>query len=83
MDEFTSIIIDDEVLSIKMLEDLLQQISEIRNFQSFSRPKDAVNYLIDNPEVDLIFLDIRMPQMSGFDFLKELQQYSFITPNVI
>jgi DNA-binding LytR/AlgR family response regulator len=34
---------------------------------------DAVNYINTDPDVNLIFLDIEMPEMSGIDFLKSLK----------
>lgn len=44
---------------------------EVSLLESFESPDLALNYL-KNHSVDLIFLDIEMPNMSGFDFIKSL-----------
>jgi two-component system LytT family response regulator len=83
MDKISTIIIDDEILSLQMQEEMLHKMDEVSLLKTFTKPKQALSYLIENPEIDLIFLDIRMPEMSGFDFLKELQQFPAINPSIV
>ncbi len=66
------IIVDDDKLSIKVLEEYLVKTDGFENVGSFSNGVDAVNFLGSNVEVDLVFLDIEMPEMNGIDFLNSL-----------
>lgn len=67
-----SIIVDDDLMSIKAIKHLVSQISYINLIGVCSSPKDAIQFL-DNNKVDLIFLDVEMPDMSGLELLKGLQ----------
>ena len=66
------IAIDDEPLAINVLRNYIVQVKELELVQTFSNAIDASSYLRSN-EVDLIFLDINMPMLDGFDFLASLQ----------
>lgn len=66
------IIIDDEPLAIELLEEYTAKIPYLRLMASFENSFKALNFLKEN-EVDLIFLDIHMPDFSGIDFFKSLQ----------
>ncbi|MDR2928618.1 MAG: LytTR family DNA-binding domain-containing protein [Cytophagaceae bacterium] len=68
------IVVDDDRFSAKIIEDFVQRTNRLRLSGSFSSAIDAVNMLNsrDSETVDLIFLDIEMPEMSGIDFLKSL-----------
>ena len=61
------IIIDDDLMSTKALEGLIAKHGEFDLVQSFLNPMDAITYLKDEI-VDLIFLDIEMPELSGIEF---------------
>lgn len=63
------IIIDDEPLALDLLEDNISKISFLHLSGRFSGINTAVDFLDKNP-VDLIFLDINMPQIDGLTFLK-------------
>lgn len=68
------IIVDDDKLSIKIIEEFVERTESLNLLGSFSSAVDAVNMLnqsIADP-VHLIFLDIEMPEMSGIEFLKAL-----------
>jgi DNA-binding LytR/AlgR family response regulator len=66
------LIIDDDKLSSRVIEEFVSKTESLELLQTFSNPVDAVNYLRNNFEIDLIFLDIEMPEMSGIDFLESL-----------
>ena len=67
-----AVIIDDEKDSIDTLKWKLENYCpEVSVISSFEKPADGVNYLKKNP-VDLLFLDIEMPMLTGFDVLEEL-----------
>ncbi len=65
------IIIDDDKLSRKILEGYINKTAGINLIGSFSNAVDAIKFLKKN-NVDLIFLDIEMPEMSGIEFLKTI-----------
>jgi two-component system, LytTR family, response regulator len=67
------IIIDDDDLAIRLLEDFVQQTTALQLVKSFENAVLAKEYLHHN-SVDVIFLDIQMPYLSGLDFLEQLQQ---------
>ena len=58
------IIIDDEPKAIEIIERYVQSTPFLKLLQSFRDPMDAVNFIYAN-KVDLIFLDINMPNISG------------------
>ena len=65
------IIIDDEPLAIKVIENHLKEFQHIELIATFNNPFSALS-IIENDEIDVLFLDINMPKMSGLEFLKTL-----------
>jgi DNA-binding LytR/AlgR family response regulator len=72
------LIVDDEPLAHKVIERYIQQIDTLSLMGNAYKAIDAMNFLQKNA-VDIVFLDIQMPEMTGLEFLKTLQQ----PPNVI
>ena len=72
MKQLTAIIIDDEPLARKKVETFIDKSVLIDLKGSFQNPVEALDFLKDN-RIDLIFLDIRMSELSGFEFLDKLQ----------
>lgn len=69
-----AIIIDDEKKAITTLKnDLELYCPHVRVQATFNKAIDALSFLQSN-SADVIFLDIDMPVMNGFDFIKELKQ---------
>ncbi|MDN3643058.1 LytTR family DNA-binding domain-containing protein [Lutimonas halocynthiae] len=68
----TYLIIDDEPAAIEVLEFHLKKIPSMELKASFRDPLEALDYL-QKHKVDLIFLDINMPELSGISFPKFLQ----------
>ncbi|WP_255067781.1 LytTR family DNA-binding domain-containing protein [Lacihabitans sp. LS3-19] len=66
------VIIDDEPAAIDVLKFHLNNISYVELQKTFRDPLDALEYLQQH-SVDLIFLDINMPKLSGINFPKFLQ----------
>ena len=64
-----TIIIDDEEMSRKSLKRFCDKIDDIEVIGDYENPVDALKVIGDN-QIDLIFLDIHMPDFSGFDLLK-------------
>ncbi len=67
------IIIDDEPAAIEVLKFHLSSIPFVVIKDTFRYPLDALEYLQQQHTIDLIFLDINMPKLSGISFPKFLQ----------
>ena len=65
------IAIDDEPLALKQIEAYISKTPFLDLAGSFESPFEAMD-VINNGEVDLIFLDINMPDLNGMDFIKSL-----------
>jgi DNA-binding LytR/AlgR family response regulator len=65
----TAIAIDDEPLALELIKAYAAQVPSLDLRKTFARTSEARQYLQDFP-VDLIFLDIRMPDISGIEFYK-------------
>lgn len=66
------VIIDDEPLAIEVLETHLKKVPEIAIIAVFRDPLKAFNY-IKEEDVDLLFLDIEMPLLTGIDLIKAVE----------
>ena len=64
------LIVDDELIARKGIEKYLQRIPFLKLAGSVRTAAEALPYLKSN--IDLMVLDIRMPGMTGLDFLKTL-----------
>lgn len=67
------IIIDDDLMSRKVLEEFVGRTEQLILLNSYENAVDAINAFNTGEDIDLIFLDIEMPEMSGIDFLETLQ----------
>lgn len=67
-----SIIIDDEATARLIITELCSQVEDINVVAEFPNAIQAIKYLNQN-DVDLIFLDIHMPDFTGFDFIQTLK----------
>lgn len=67
------LIVDDEPLAIQLLE---KHIAQLPFFEVVGTCGNAVNALefLNHQSIDLLFLDIRMPQLTGLDLLKNLRR---------
>ena len=69
------IIIDDEPLAIDLLKDYVSKTQFLELLASFTNPIEAMHFANDN-DVDLILLDIQMPELAGIQFMKIMQDKS-------
>ena len=67
------IIVDDEMSSQTVLKHFIADTAILDLKQTCSNTIEAFKYLQLNGDIDLIFLDINMPQQSGLEFYKKLQ----------
>jgi two-component system LytT family response regulator len=73
----TAVIVDDEPKAIQGLSWELSSFNDqINVIATFNDPEKALIYLASN-EIDCLFLDIEMPTMDGFQFLKKLKSRDF------
>ena len=72
-----AIILDDEPNSVETLQWKIQNFCpQVEVIQTFSNPVKGLEWLRSN-EVELVFLDIEMPNLSGFDVLEALGDIQF------
>jgi len=69
----TCIAVDDEPLALDLLEDNIQKISSLKLVKRCSNAMEANEFLL-NQTVDLIFLDIQMPGLSGIQFIRGISK---------
>lgn len=65
------LIIDDETLARQVVKTYLSNFPEFNIVAECKNPLEAYN-IINEKDIDLIFLDINMPKLSGLDFIKSL-----------
>jgi DNA-binding LytR/AlgR family response regulator len=70
---FSVIIVDDEPYSHKVLQNHIGKLSQLQLKASFFNAADARAWL-DSNKTDIILLDIKMPEISGLEFLRSLAE---------
>jgi len=73
------IIIEDDKLSLRIIEEFVTKTADLNLLETFNNAVDAINLLGEDNDVQLIFLDIELPDMTGMEFLESLK----ISPQVI
>lgn len=68
-----AIALDDEPPALKILDNFCSRIDYIDLQKTFTRTEEAFEFLKNN-QVDLLFLDINMPSITGIDFYKRLPE---------
>ena len=74
-----SIIIDDNPFNIEVLSDLLQEKNVKTNLVGTAKNGKEGLELISSVKPDLVFLDVEMPDMNGFEVLASLDEINFRT----
>ncbi|QNL50833.1 response regulator transcription factor [Olivibacter sp. SDN3] len=70
---YQCIIIDDEPDALEILNDYIQQISELEVAKSYTDPVKAMAEIAQGDLVDFVFMDIDMPLISGIDLSKAIR----------
>jgi two-component system, LytTR family, response regulator len=66
-----AVIIDDDPYALQSIESCLSTLLEVEVLASFTDPKSSISFIKES-RPDLLFLDIRMPEMSGFELMDEI-----------
>jgi len=72
-----AIAVDDELPALSLLENFCKRVDFIELQKVFNKPNEALRYLQQFP-VDLIFLDINMPALTGIDLYKSIRQNTMV-----
>ena len=68
-----TIAIDDEPLALKLVSDYISKTPYLELVGAFDNPLDAIEFLAE-AEAELIFVDIQMPDLTGIEFTRSLQE---------
>lgn len=71
------VIVDDEALARKYLKDYISKVPFLEFVGDFNSPLKAYD-LLEKGMVDLMFLDIQMPEITGLDFLRSLNRKPYV-----
>lgn len=71
MKTLQAIAIDDEPFALEVVKNLLEEIPFIQLAACFTKAIEAISFLQEN-DIQLIFLDIKMPGLSGIEFIRSL-----------
>lgn len=72
------VIVDDERNALENLQMKMENVPQISKVETFRDPRAAFNYISQNP-IDVVFLDVEMPEMSGIEIAQRLKK---ITPQL-
>ncbi|HZL10301.1 MAG TPA: response regulator [Prolixibacteraceae bacterium] len=75
--KYSCLIIDDEPIAIRVVRNHLQNFANIEIAGECANALEALEFLGQHP-VDLIFLDIQMPQLTGLELIQSLNHPPFI-----
>ncbi len=63
------LVIDDEPLAIDIIADYISKVSFLSLIKTFNNPIEALT-MVQDGQIDLVFLDVQMPELTGIQFLK-------------
>ena len=70
-------VVDDELPALKRLTRMIEETGRIETAGSTTNPKTALQFLSSDAP-DVLFLDIQMPEMDGFDLLSRLPRQPLV-----
>lgn len=77
MKKVSALLVDDEISSLKLLQQKVRKLfPELDILGIFQIPEDAIKFIKKTPP-DILFLDVQMPRMNGFELLSNLKEIDF------
>lgn len=73
MSSINCMIVDDEPLAIQLLKEHIKQMPQLHCVASSQNPIEAL-HILKEQDIDLLFLDIQMPLLTGIELVKSLQR---------
>ena len=70
---YTCIAIDDEYPATLVIESFAAKIPDLNLVKSFTKAEEALKFINEN-NIDIIFLDIQMPNINGIEFIQNLRK---------
>ncbi|MEL6867870.1 MAG: LytTR family DNA-binding domain-containing protein, partial [Bacteroidota bacterium] len=67
------LLVDDEYLALRLLENFIKEVPDLEIIGKEKSPIKALD-ILNSGQVDLLFLDVQMPTLSGVNLLKTLKQ---------
>jgi len=74
----TVMVVEDDESSFLLLEALLYMLEV--NFHHVTNGKEAIQYVLENPDIRLILMDIKLPIMDGYEVTREIKK---LNPGII
>jgi CheY-like chemotaxis protein len=76
MDKLLIMLVDDDVMTNQFNTLVIKKMHPETEIIGYTNASDAINYLKDNSKTmpEIIFLDLNMPVMNGWDFMEEYQK---------
>lgn len=71
MEKIPCIVLDDDVINCELVASYIDETPRLELAGKFTKPAEASTFLLRNP-VPLIFIDMKMPEITGIDFLRAL-----------
>jgi DNA-binding LytR/AlgR family response regulator len=71
--ELKCVAIDDEPLALELIKQYIEKLPTLKLVRSFTDAVSGAEYLRNN-NIDLLFIDINMPDITGIDLVRSLQQ---------
>ena len=72
------LIIEDDELNRRLIEEYIRKTKGLTFVNSYSSPRKALNDNSTFDKIDVIFLDVEMPGMTGFDFIKSIDNQPIV-----
>ncbi len=72
------IVIDDEPLAVRQMESYISKVPFLTRLESFDNAVDARQWISEGNRVDIVFVDINMPELTGVDFVRGLDNAPMI-----
>lgn len=73
----TCIVVDDEQYAIDVLAHFINETPTLKLLNTFTSSPEALTWCMDNP-VDIVFLDINMPKITGIEFARQIKDRSMV-----